>query len=432
MTAARTAILLLAMIVAPVVSANEHVPDPSRDILVTLVSAAAAPVSGGIDAPYRKRKRYAVAQDVGLLAIEIGSDYGLREIARWPIRSLSVICIVFRVAGKAERDAVIDRMQADTRVESAQRLQRFETRTAVLPAYDDTYIDMQSSLATMSVAAAHRYTRGAGVRIAVIDGAADLRHEDLDGRVSQVQVFTGHRGNGGTEHGTAVASVIGARANNARGIVGVAPDAAIELYVACWTERGTTATVCDSFTLAKALDSLLARSADVVNLSLAGPHDPLLARLLSAIHASGSVIVAADPPGDAERARFPADLRGIVSAASGEARETLTPVSLRTDEVHDLYAPGEQIVVAIPGNHYDFRSGSSLAAAHVSGVAALLLSLLPELANDAVVEILRNSQHQLDNGFRSINACAALQLAAAARPAGQPINCPRSGTAPAG
>src|SRR5690606_40707066 len=58
-------------------------------------------------------------------------------------------------------------------------------------------------------------------------------------------------------HGTAIASVIGANANNAKGMVGIAPDSRMELYVACWAEQGVFGAVCDSFTLAKALDTLL-------------------------------------------------------------------------------------------------------------------------------------------------------------------------------
>jgi subtilisin family serine protease len=410
----RIALALLAVLMAKDVWAQEHWPDPELDILVMLEASDAAPVSGGIDPPYRKRKRYAMPLDTQLLAAEITEEYGLLEIGRWPMRSLSVICIVFRVTEAGKRDELVGRLQVDPRIDSAQRLQRFDTRTAAFPDYDDPYIGLQRSLAVMGVPAAHRYSRGRGIRIAVVDSAADVQHEDLKGRITAARDFTDHHNPGEPEHGTAVASVIGASANNARGIVGVAPEAEIELYVACWTEGEQDRAVCDSFTLAKALDALATGTADIVNLSLSGPHDPLLERLLDEIEQSGAIIVAARPEPGAEDSPFPANLDGIISVTSGDEVGKATPVSLRTI-ARDLYAPAERIVVALPSDNYGFRSGNSLAAAHASGVTALLLSVSPELESETVLDYLRESQQGSRSGTRSINACAALQLAEPSR-----------------
>ena len=75
-----------------------------------------------------------------------------------------------------------------------------------------------------------------------------------------------------------------------------------------------------------------------------------------------------------------------------------------------LFAPGDQIMVAVPDNQYDFRSGSSLAAAHVSGVIALILSVSPDESTQTLKDILRQSQ--VDSGTAlSVNAHAAIQLA---------------------
>ena len=80
-----------------------------------------------------------------------------------------------------------------------------------------------------------------------------------------------------------------------------------------------------------------------------------------------------------------------------------------------LYAPGEQIIVALPGNTYDFRSGSSLAAAHVSGIVALLLSVSPGADTVTITSLLERSQQRSLRGHGagpvSVNACKALQLA---------------------
>lgn len=305
MITVRLAALIVACCAAsPASTGDNPLPNPARDILVTLASAGPPAVSGGNGAPYRKRKRYATPLDTRLLATDVAGDYALEEVAHWPIRSLSVLCIVFRVAESGERDAVISRLRADPRVDSAQRLQRFETHASGERVYDDTYIGLQRGLDIMGVPAAHRYSRGRGIGIAVVDSSADAQHEDLQGRVTAIHDFTGRPAE--TGHGTAVASVIGARANNARGIVGVAPEADMEVYAACWDEPGTQTAVCDSFTLAKALDAIAADPADVVNLSLSGPYDPLLERLLARIAGAGSVIVAARP------AREAADRKSVV------------------------------------------------------------------------------------------------------------------------
>jgi subtilisin family serine protease len=79
------------------------------------------------------------------------------------------------------------------------------------------------------------------------------------------------------------------------------------------------------------------------------------------------------------------------------------------DAVNDLFAPGDQIMVAIPDDQYDFRSGSSLAAAHVSGVIALLLSVAPGQSALSVRNILLQSQMRQSVNY-SVNACEALKL----------------------
>jgi subtilisin family serine protease len=410
-----TTLLLAAIMIAGDALAKLPQPDTSLDILVTLQSSSAAPVSGGMDAPYRKRKRYATAVDVQLLAAEIANDFAIVEISRWPIRSLSVLCIVYRVADETTRDSIIERLQKDPRVDSAQRLQRFDTLAAA--DYDDTLVGLQRGLDVMGIREAHRYAKGRGVNIVVVDSAADPQHEDLAGRIGSVRVFTDSRqaANGG-EHGTAVVSLIAANANNARGIVGVAPEASIDLFVACWPEAESAQAVCDSFTLAKAFDALVDSKAQIVNLSLAGPYDPLLDRLLEEVSANGALIVAARPAADRQQLHFPASRAGVISVQSGDLPHAVMQVAMRDNgAVRDLHAPGERIVVALPDNQYDFRSGSSLAAAHISGVAALLLSASPSASLAAIESALRHSERRADNGLLSVHACEAMRVSDASR-----------------
>ncbi|MEX2124746.1 MAG: S8 family serine peptidase [Woeseia sp.] len=405
-------VALLTALLSTMAMAEDRGADPARDILVTFPDDGARVVSSGTGEPYRKRKRYSIGADVRRHAAEIASEYALDEVDRWPIRSLSVFCFIYRVSAGMDRESVIERLRTDPRVESAQLVQRFETLASPLPEYDDTYANLQRGLDVMEISAAHRYSRGQGVRVAIVDSHADVDHEDLEGRVTITRILADGGESPNAEHGTAVASVIGANANNAKGIVGIAPDSVMELYVACRAEEGALNAVCDSFTLAKALDAILRGTADILNLSLTGPDDPLLERLLKEVAAAGAVIVAARPAQARTANRFPASLEGVIGVGSsdgwGAAKWIAGADTLR---LHDINAPGEQIMVAVPDNAYDFRSGNSLSAAHVSGVVALLLAVSPNISPEIVQRYLRESQRASESASPSVNACVVLQLA---------------------
>lgn len=372
--------------------------DPDRDILVTFENHGARSTTVG--APYRARKRYTISAEARRQSTEIVNEYGLREVDHWPIRSLSVYCFVYRVPVGEDRATVIDQLRSDSRVESVQVLSEFETGSSPGPGYDDTYANLQHGLQTLNLEAAHQHSRGKGVRVAVIDSNADTRHEDLRGRIKSVEDLAPSGVLADRDHGTAVTSIIVARPNNARGIVGVAPDAQLSLYAACWSDPDTDTAVCNSFTLAKAIDALLERPPHVLNMSLAGPHDALLERLLRTAHRQGVILVAASPRGDKQP--FPASMEEVIAVRSGSGY---------FPEDGAIFAPGEQILVAAPGDKYEFRSGSSLAAAHVSGVVALMLAVSPDEHATSVRSILEQSQASAGIDDPSLDACIALQLA---------------------
>lgn len=390
--------------------ADDRHPDVARDILVTIVDEAAGRVGTGVSAPYTKRKRYAVEPQTLRIASAIADEYGLVEVDRWPIRSLSVLCIVYRVSGDTDRATVLASLASDARIESAQRLQAFETLSLPQEDYDDTYTGLQRSLDVMDVRAAHRFSRGENIRVAIVDSYADTAHEDLSGRVGKMSlhIAAGYVHDAG--HGTAVASVIAATANNARGIVGVAPEAILEVHVACWSEDGAPGARCDSFTLARALDEIVDSRPHVLNLSLVGPHDALLADLLREIDRAGIVTVAARAAGRSEDRTFPASHPRVIGVGSSDGLDDDIPAAVgNSRSLPGVFAPGRQIMVALPRNSYDFRSGSSLSAAHVSGVVALMLSVSPELSFEVVRAGLNSSQRETEGGWPAVNACLALR-----------------------
>lgn len=195
---------------------------------------------------------------------------------------------------------------------------------------------------------------------------------------------------GAETHGTGVAGIIGARANNAVGIAGIAPGARLMGLRACWQPGGTAGTICDTLSLAKALTFAIERKARVVNLSLTGPFDQLLARLVQVGIARGVAFVAAVDPETGSG--FPAALPGVVAVADDGVAGTRTGVYI---------APGRDVPTTEPGGRWYLVSGNSYAAAHVSGLMALMQELRPGKTGQSFVSAR--------SGGGVIDACDTLQ-----------------------
>jgi hypothetical protein len=328
----------------------------------------------------------------------LAGDYGIRRIAAWPIATLSLYCVVFELPATASADALIEKLSADQRVKLAQPLQTFHTSSA---AYNDPYIGLQRGFAAVDAAGAQRWSRGAGVRVAVIDTGVDLDHPDLRGRVQLARDFVDDDAArfSRDRHGTEVAGLIAAQANNHVGIVGIAPEAEILSLKACWeTVPGTDSATCNSFTLAKALAAALELHADVVNLSLVGPNDALLTLLVKEGLHQGIVFVGAVPP-SGEMTGFPVSVAGVLAV---DRAELVRPAN------GSLRAPGADILTLTADGRYDFVSGSSVAAAQVSGVVALLLSRNRQLTPQAIRELLSQPAVAAETADATVNACEAM------------------------
>jgi subtilisin family serine protease len=256
----------------------------------------------------------------------------------------------------------------------------------------------------MDVIDAQLLSSGQGVKVAIIDTGADTQHEDLRGRIAAADNFV----DSDTEqfrrdrHGTEMAGVIAAVANNHEGIVGVAPEARLLLFKACWQLHvEADAASCNSFTLARALVAAMDAQVQVVNLSLVGPDDPLLRGLIQAGMRRGIVFVgAASDTADGQRGL--SQLPGIIEVASTERRSPSDAA---------VYAPGNDILTLMPGGHYDFASGDSIATAEVTGVVALLLAENHNLTASATSKLLRDTSTRAKapaDGTGHVDACAAV------------------------
>lgn len=398
--------------------------DPGQFVVITVRNdmQPAAVTPGSTPRGYDSVGVYGVSARARTITHSLERDYSLREVSAWPIESLQVNCIVVRVPDLTPRAALIARLQHDARVESVQPLNQFATESDAgtnsgsgandgsdMPppaANNRAYLPLQRNLKELGVLQAHMLSQGAAVRIAVIDTGVDYQHPDLRGRVIARLDFVGHDDSDFTadRHGTQIAGVIAATADGGQGLLGVAPESRLIALKACWPLReNAAAATCNSFTLAQALEAAIAAHADIVNLSLAGPPDPLLARLIDHGMKQGIIYVGAVAPASSGLTHaFPIDVPGVLAVQSAE--------DAGSDSRH-LLAPGNGILTLVPGGHYDFASGSSLATAEVTGIVALLLGDGRRLPAPRVEQILTHSARQFTTPkgvLTSVNACAAI------------------------
>ena len=380
--------------VASAAALSAALPDPASGAATTAASSPprivvgfaneprSAPGPAGATGRRYSGDGYRVSQSAAQQARRVAAAYALREVASWPIRELAMHCVIYEITGGRPASEVLTALARDPRVVLAEPLHEFHTLSSAPeapPAYNDPLYDLQTNLSALGVPDAQRRAQGSGVRIALIDTAVDERHPDLQGRISGKRSFIGGtRGaEGSLRHGTAMAGIIAAVANNHIGIVGIAPLARLEVFTACWQlEPGSDAAACNTFTRAQALAAALESGAPLVNLSVAGPADPLLTALVQSGLKRGVVFVGAHEAGSG----FPTEIPGVIGAAGSEG--AIPPGTFA--------APARHVLTLRPGAQYDFESGSSVAAAEITGVVALLMSATPlHLGAEAVANLLK-------------------------------------------
>jgi subtilisin family serine protease len=324
-------------------------------------------------------------------AASLARSYGLRVGLDWPMPALGLDCYVMEVPAHLQPAQVASRLSHEPGVEWAQAMNVFRAL-----GHNDPLFAQQPAALAWHLDELHRSFTGRGVRVAVIDSGVQADHPDLAGQVVE-RMNLGGRPDASELHGTAVAGIIAARADNHLGIAGVAPDARLVALRACW-QASAADTRCTSLALALALSAALEHDVQVINLSLGGPSDRLLQRLVEVAQARGIAVVAARDeaiPGGG----FPAALPGVIAVGD-------TPAA----GARSLVAPGVDVVSTLPVSRWGVVSGTSYAAAHVSGLVALAIEARSRHAawrvpSDAGLVAFPDGR---------VDACATLQRAAQA------------------
>jgi subtilisin family serine protease len=289
----------------------------------------------------------------------------------------------------------------------------------------------QYVVAKLRLPQAHTLARGANVTVAVIDSGIDANHPELLNSISDSFDALGSK-EGPHVHGTGIAGAIVAHAR----LIGSAPEARILAIRAFGTApKGAEST---SYVVLKALDYAALHGAQIVNMSFAGPKDPVIERSIAATAARGIVMVAASGnAGLTSPPLYPAANPNVIAVSATDAQDRLFPASNRGSHIA-LAAPGADIFLPAPDEKYQMISGTSFSAAYVSGLAALVLERNPALKPEEVRAILTKTARDLGtpgrddlfgageaDGYAAVSAVtsgpAAPVAAVPGRPAGENV-----------
>jgi subtilisin family serine protease len=152
-------------------------------------------------------------------------------------------------------------------------------------------------------------------------------------------------------------------------------------------------------TLLRALDWSLAANAQILNLSFTGPRDPLVeAGVAAAIERGALLVAAAGNKGPGSPPLYPGAYPGVIAVSATDARNAAYAMANTGPHV-SISAPGVDILTPRPDKAYDFGSGTSYAAAHISGVLALILERNTDFtADDLTAALLGSAQDLGANG----------------------------------
>jgi subtilisin family serine protease len=231
----------------------------------------------------------------------------------------------------------------------------------------------------------HRIAIGSNVLVAVIDSEIDGKHPELAGAVVDEFDAIGNHDKPHL-HGTGMAGAIAAH----RKLVGIAPGVRL-LAVHAFSSNTTDSAQATSAHILMGIDWAIRKGAKVINMSFAGPDDPMLQLALQKAHDKGVVLIgAAGNMGPKSPPLYPAADPNVIAVTATDAKDQLLAQANRGPYVA-VAAPGVDILEPAPNGGYQLTTGTSVAAAHVSGIVALLLDRDPTLDVAAIRDILTSS-----------------------------------------
>ena len=340
------------------------------------------------------------------LVDEIALAHDLEVAGRLPLPLMAVQFVRYRLpAGRSVHEAVAE-LTFYPGVIAAQPNYRYGLTGTT------SATSIQYAPSKIHVDEAHQIAKGRGVLVAVIDSGIDTEHPELKTSVAESFEAIDFDPADEKRHGTAMAAVIAANSQ----LLGIAPSVRLLSARAFGVPKGDSKASATTFAILKSMQWSFDRGARIFNLSFAGPRDPALMKGLDALAARDVVMIAAaGNAGPDTPPAYPGAHSGVIAVTATDKTDVLFSMA-NNGKYIALAAPGVDVMTATPGNRYELMSGTSVAAAHVTGVVALMMEKDPGLKPAIVRQKLFDSAIDLgpegpdvDYGAGLVDALGALQ-----------------------
>ena len=414
--------LLLILLTALPAAANEPKPATPRPAAADLEPAttpAVEVVPGEVVVKWRDAER----------GPEVARARGLAVVAELDVPGKGLPSVLS--TGGRPVEAVVAELEADPSVEYAEPnyVVSLAEEGSVAVAVNDPQTSGQYSLDRMRVRDAWSLEKGASNVIAVLDTGVQAAHPDLNGRVLAGYDFVNNDSNAADDntHGTWVAGIIAARANDGYGIAGISwSDKILPVKIMDANGRGSTSDLTSGIVWAAN------KGADVINMSVGGfPHSSIVQDAVNYAWSKGVVLVGAAGNNNRRENYYPASYDNVISVSATQVNDEFSHWSSYGPKV-DVSAPGSSVLTtnctASACLHEDwgshtYISGTSFATPNVAGVVALIKARYPSWSPSQIVSRLYGTVDDLGYSGRDdrygrgrVNAYRALG-ASVAQPA---------------
>ncbi|HEY0532664.1 MAG TPA: S8 family peptidase [Actinoplanes sp.] len=375
-------------------------------LATTALAAGGLAVASGI---HHQTAYHLTATPAGLLPATVSTADPVRVVSTGLDPTGRPIVTVHTATDRATAATLMERGQVDAKI-----------RATGIPGGSDPYRPRQWDLQRLHATTAWQKSTGAGVTVAVLDTGVDASQPDLAGQVLPGYDAIAHGGTADSDpngHGTHVAGTIAALTGNRVGVGSIAPDAKIlPIRVMDADGNGYMSAAADGIVYATD------HGAGVINMSFSA-NTQVDAVTAAVAYARGKGVVVIAAAGNDRQAgspvAYPAATDGVIAVAATNQKDQVADFSTAGSYV-DLAAPGTDILSTWPQNTIKAMSGTSMAAPHVSAIAALIVAKDPTLTPDLVEKVLERSAQDLgapgrddDYGYGRVDAAASLALAAA-------------------
>ncbi|MDE5415795.1 S8 family peptidase [Alkalihalobacterium chitinilyticum] len=305
-------------------------------------------------------------------------------------------------------------------ITSATDFSSLETVSGSAIITNDPLLERQWGLANVNAQGAWELARvsPASARIAILDTGVNRNHPDLRGKVTHHANFSGSPTVEDIHgHGTHIAGIAAGTTNNGIGMAGMSYNSAdiMNIKVLGDTGSGTHSNVAQGIIYAANL------GADVINLSLGAPDsNETLRSAVNYANNQGVLLVGAAGNNSSNNAQYPAAFNQVLAVTATNQNNELSSFSNYGSWV-EVAAPGQDILSTFPGESgdlmgYKVLSGTSQAAAIISGLAGLMKATNPTLSNRDIRSIIQRASIQSVSGegtirYGRIDAMRAIQLA---------------------